>query len=100
MYVASAFVESGIDQDWFDYGPNGGFAIGYDNAKYMTREPFVELVKKGLTGSNSDTSKQIAKLIATLKDSTDLVVVRKSYQSARHMGDTREDSTPTSALPL
>jgi hypothetical protein len=83
MYVPSDFIEQGLNSDWFRDGINGGFEIGYDNCKYVTRGSFLELVKKGLSGSAGTASAEIAQIISDLAPSRDLIVVRKSRSPLR-----------------
>jgi len=81
MYVPSDYIERGIEHGWFNSGVRGGFALGFANTKYMTRNTFIDLVRKGLSGSTTGGSEQIASVIAGLAPTSDLVVVRKSSRS-------------------
>lgn len=76
MYIPSEYLRVGIDAGSFR-GPRGGFRIGYGNARYVPRSPFVELVRRGYSGSTSAASAEILALIATLSRSGEVVVVSK-----------------------
>lgn len=80
MYVPAAYLRLGVATDAFR-GPNGGFSLGFDNVRYLTREPFIELVQRHYTGSTRSSSKEIARLIQDLAPENDIVLVAKNQRA-------------------
>lgn len=78
MYVPSDYLRVGIQSKSFR-GPRGGFRIGYDNVRYVPREPFIELVRRGYSGSTSANSAEITAAISAISSGRELVVVSKAH---------------------
>lgn len=66
MYVPAEYLRLAIDDETLRTGPNGGFRLGYSNARYVTRQTFVELLRRGLIGTDSAHSKDLHKVLADL----------------------------------
>ena len=81
MYVPSDYLRLGIKANSFT-GPAGGFVISYSNTRYVPRGPFVELVRRGYSGSTSAASAEIARLLAALAAEQEIVVVTKAATGA------------------
>lgn len=81
MYVPSDYLRLGIKSDSFT-GPNGGFVINYSNTRYVPRDPFVELVRRGYSGTTSAGSAEVCRLLAALSGEQEVVVVTKSSPGA------------------
>jgi hypothetical protein len=83
MYVPADFLRAALKEDGLRDGPRRGFAITYDNTKYITRQPFVELVRHGLVGTTKLESRRVVNIIAELAALDEVVVAVKAPAATR-----------------
>lgn len=82
MYVPADWLRLAVEDGSLATGPRGGFRISYQNAKYLRRSAFVELVSRGFIGTTSSRSKQFKKVIASLGRDRELIIaVKQSWDS-------------------
>lgn len=80
MYVPAAYLRLDVAAEAFR-GPYGGFSLGFENVRYLTREPFIELVQRHYIGSTRSSNKEIAKLIQDVAPENDVVCVAKNQRA-------------------
>lgn len=66
MYVPAEYLRLAVNDGSLHTGPKGGFQIKYGNVKRITRATFVELIRRGLIGTNSAQSTDLMKIITNL----------------------------------
>ncbi|WP_210479602.1 hypothetical protein [Naasia sp. SYSU D00948] len=66
MYVPADYLRLAIEEGVLRTGERGGFRAGYDNMKYLTRDAFVELVRRGWTGTRAASSAELQTVISDL----------------------------------
>ncbi|MFD2340666.1 hypothetical protein FGG90_10880 [Clavibacter tessellarius] len=66
MYVPADYLRLALKDGTFETGPNGGFRIGYQNCRRVTRATFVDLVQRGLIGTRETQSADMRKIIGDL----------------------------------
>lgn len=79
--MPSDYLRLGIQSHSFT-GPNGGFVVTYSNTRYLPRDPFVELVRRGYSGTTSAGTAEMARLLATISSEQEIVVVTRSALGA------------------
>ncbi|PPL19812.1 hypothetical protein [Microterricola pindariensis] len=79
MYVPADWLRLAVEEDTFKVGPRGGFRLTYDNAKYVDRTTFAQLVSRGFVGTAGARSKAFKKLLQS-KDRELIVAVRTEWQ--------------------
>jgi len=82
LYVPAEYLRIGMENDAFT-GPNGGFALYSGNARFINREPFVQLVRRHFTGSTRATGAQIAQLLNRNPDREVVVIAKKDSADSR-----------------
>ena len=79
MYIPADYMRLAMTDGSLKTGPNGGFRVDYGNARYVTRDIFVELVKRGLVGTTSAWSQDLRSVVSDLtKDGRPVVLAVKS----------------------
>lgn len=81
MYVAADYLRLALVDGSNLTGPRSGFEVTYSNTKYISRQPFVELVRKGLVGSTKAGTEQVWELLTALAGAREVVVAVKSSVS-------------------
>lgn len=76
LYLPADYIEFGLTVNQF-LGPQGGFELGYNNASSLSRGPFIEMVRRGFSGSTAASSADILAIISSLSPERELVVVAK-----------------------
>ncbi|MFI2297160.1 hypothetical protein [Isoptericola sp. NPDC019571] len=66
MYVPAEYLRVAVDDSSLRSGPKGGFRLGYANTKYVTKQTFVELLRRGLIGTDSEHSRDLHVVIRDL----------------------------------
>ncbi|WP_193058631.1 hypothetical protein [Glutamicibacter arilaitensis] len=79
MHVPAEWLRLAMKEDTFRSGPKGGFRVTYDNAKYLGRTAFTELVSKGFVGTAGGRSKAFKKLLRS-KDRELIIAVRTDWE--------------------
>lgn len=79
MYVPADWLRIAVEEDTFKVGPRGGFRLTYDNAKYVDRAMFTQLISRGFVGTAGARSKAFKKLLRS-KDRELIVAVRTEWQ--------------------
>jgi len=83
MYVPADFLRAALKEDGLRDGPRRGFAITYENAKYVTRDTFVELIRRGLVGTTRSGTRRVLDIIAELAAVDEVVVAVKAPATRR-----------------
>lgn len=78
MYIPSDYLALGIDDGTFETGVRGGFQIGYNNARYLTRDTFVELVRRGWIGTRRTDKSSLAEMVAKMAEQHEVVLALRS----------------------
>jgi len=92
MYVPADFLRLAIDDNELRDGPRGGFAVTYGNTKYLTRDMFVELVRRGLVGTTRSGTRRMLGIIAQLAEADEVVIALKTSAANRPKMQTLHDS--------
>lgn len=79
MHIPADWLRLAMHEDVFATGPKGGFRVTYDNAKYLGRTTFTELVSRGFIGTAGGRSEAFKKLLRS-KDRELIVAVRKDWE--------------------
>jgi hypothetical protein len=66
MYIPAEYLRVAVDDGSLRTGPKGGFRLGYANTKYVTKQTFIELLRRGLIGTDSEHSKDLHAVIRDL----------------------------------
>jgi hypothetical protein len=77
MYVSAGFLRLAIQDGSLMAGSRGGFEVMYGNTKYIRRDMFVDLVRRGLIGTNASETRQVSKIIDELSRKDEIVVAIK-----------------------
>lgn len=103
MHVPADWLRLAIEDDTFQSGPRGGFRVTYDNAKYLGRTAFTQLVSRGFVGTAGARSTAFKNILRS-KDRELIVAVRTEWQNdeepldlanaSREAGGTRVHTTP------
>lgn len=88
MYVPAEYLRLAVEDGAFRTGDRGGFRLGHSNTRYLTRSPFVELLRRGLIGTDSVRSKDLHTVIADLSRTgrQTLVAVKDKWVSESAAG--------------
>lgn len=78
MYVPAGFLSAALEDGSLADGPRGGFQIHRQNVRYVTREVFSELVKRGLIGTAASGTKRVLELIKTLATRDEVVLALRT----------------------
>lgn len=98
MYVPADWMRLAVDDDTFKVGPRGGFRLTYNNAKYINRKAFTELVSRGFVGTFGARSKAFKKLL-NAKDRELIVAIRKEWQEDENPVVDAEVPEPAAGFP-
>ncbi|PFG43784.1 hypothetical protein ATJ88_2493 [Isoptericola jiangsuensis] len=79
MYVPADWLRIAIEESTFRAGPRGGFRLTFDNAKYVSRTVFTQLISRGFVGTAGARSRAFKKLLRS-KDRELIVAVRTEWQ--------------------
>ena len=79
MYVPADWLRFAVDEDTFKVGPRGGFRLTYDNAKYVDRTMFTQLISRGFVGTAGARSTAFKKLLRS-RDRELIIAVRTEWQ--------------------
>ncbi|WHP18936.1 hypothetical protein [Cellulomonas sp. ES6] len=98
MYVPAEYLRLAVEDGTFRTGERGGFRLGHSNTRYLTRAPFVELLRRGLIGTDSVHSKHLHAVIADLSRTgrQTLVAVKDKWvsESAAGVAPVLDSSAP------
>lgn len=78
MYVPADYLALGVREGAFDTGPKGGFGIGYNNTRYLNRDVFVQLVRRGWIGTTSTDKSSLASMVAEMAKNHEVVLGLRS----------------------
>lgn len=82
MYVPADWLRLALADEALQGGQRGGFRLTYDNAKYVTRTMFIDLVKRGLSGTARKESTNFKKVLKVMgKDRQVIVAVKKEWSA-------------------
>lgn len=84
MYVPADFLTVALADGSLSDGPRGGFQIHHGNTRYVTRDVFVELIKRGLIGTTTSGTRRVLELINSLAQTDEVVL---AIRSAANHGD-------------
>ena len=91
MYVSADWLRLAMRDSTFKSGPKGGFRVTYDNAKYLGRGSFTQLIARGFIGTGSTRSKAFKKAMEKLGTDRELIIaIRTDWQKDDH--DDPDDS--------
>lgn len=83
MYVPADYLAAAMADNSLRDGPRGGFQIHHKNTRYVTRDVFVELVKRGLIGTTTAGTRRVLQVIASLAKTDEVVLAIRSEASRR-----------------
>ena len=87
MYVSSDFLRLALNDGSLMTGPRGGFEVTYKNTKYIIRDTFVELVRRGLIGTKAAGTMRVSKIIEDLSETNEVVIAVKEPMNPVAAGD-------------
>lgn len=79
MHVPADWLRLAMKEDTFKSGPKGGFRLTYDNAKYLGRTAFTQLILRGFVGTAGARSKAFKKVLRS-KNRELIIAVRTEWQ--------------------
>jgi hypothetical protein len=79
MHMPADWLRLAMKEDTFKSGPRGGFRITYDNAKYLGRTAFTQLISRGFVGTAGARSKAFKRVLRS-KDRELIIAVRTEWQ--------------------
>lgn len=79
MHVPADWLRLAMKEDTFKSGPKGGFRVTYDNAKYLGRTAFTQLISRGFVGTAGARSKAFKKVMRS-KNRELIIAVRTDWQ--------------------
>lgn len=79
MHIPADWLRLAIKEDTFKSGPRGGFRVTYDNAKYLGRTAFTQLISRGFVGTAGARSKAFKEVLQS-KDRELIIAVRTEWQ--------------------
>ncbi|MEE1620421.1 hypothetical protein ACQ3I4_07040 [Zafaria sp. Z1313] len=79
MHVPADWLRLAMEEDTFKSGPKKGFRVTYNNAKYIGRTAFTQLVSRGFVGTAGARSKAFKKVLRS-KDRELIIAVRTEWQ--------------------
>jgi hypothetical protein len=79
MHIPADWLRLAMKEETFKSGPKGGFRVTYDNAKYLGRTAFTQLVSRGFVGTAGARSKAFKKVLSSKKREL-IVAVRTDWQ--------------------
>lgn len=79
MHIPADWLRLAMKEDTFKSGPKGGFRVTYDNAKYLGRTAFTQLISRGFVGTASARSKAFKKVLRS-KNRQLIIAVRTEWQ--------------------
>lgn len=78
MYVPAEYLRRALIDGSLRTGPRSGFEITYKNTRYLTRESFVELVRRSFVGTTRTTTARVLKIIDAQSTSREVIVAMKT----------------------
>lgn len=100
MHVPADWLRLAIKEGVLKTGPNGGFRVTYNNAKYLGRTAFTQLISRGFVGTSRLGSKAFKKALRSGKREL-ILAVRKSWEDDEVAGSqpsgTLAEGTPRPA---
>lgn len=83
MYVSADYLRLALNDGSLTTGPRGGFEVTYENAKYITREPFVDLLRRGMLGTTRHGSSRVLEVMNRLSETDQVITAIKTKRSPR-----------------
>lgn len=81
MHVSADWLRLAMVDATLNSGPKGGFRVTYDNAKYLGRGSFTQLISRGFIGTGSTRSKAFKKAMEKLGTDRELIIaIRTDWQ--------------------
>ena len=78
MYVPADFLRLALDDGSLQTGPQAGFQITYANTAYISRGPFIDLVRRGLVGTAGSQTSRVRDIIFDLAEKREVIVALKT----------------------
>jgi len=78
MYVPADYLRLAIEDGSLRTGARGGFEVTYSNTRYLAREVFVELVRRGFAGTTASGSEQVVAIAAQRAQANEVIVAMKT----------------------
>jgi hypothetical protein len=97
MYVSADWLRLAMVDPTFKVGPRGGFRVTYQNAKYLGRNTFTQLISRGFIGTASTRSRAFQKVM--LKGGSDrelIIAVKAEWQEDTETDSAIHPSDPSS----
>lgn len=100
MYVPVDWMRLAMADSTFKVGPRGGFRVTFQNAKYLGRGAFAQLVSRGFVGTAGARSEAFREVIATHGADRELIVaIRSGWQQDTERGSEAVSSDPSTTTP-
>lgn len=78
MYLPADYLRLALADGSLRTGPRTGFEVTYANVRYLTREVFVELVRRGFAGTTRAGSRAVVRIAAERAQAHEVVVALKT----------------------
>lgn len=78
MYVPADYLQRAIADGSLRTGPRTGFEVTYGNTRYLPREVFVALVRRGFAGTTKAGSEAVLEVAAQRAQTREVVLARKT----------------------
>lgn len=78
MYVSAEFLRIALEDRSLLTGPRGGFEISYANTRYIPRDTFVDLVRRGFLGTTATATSKVFEIIETLSDGREVILALRT----------------------
>lgn len=94
MHIPADWLRLAMKEDTFKSGPRNGFRVTYDNAKYLGRTAFTQLISRGFVGTAGGRSKEFKKVLQS-KDRELIIAVRTEWDKDENTPDVEITSGQT-----
>lgn len=78
MYVSAEFLRIALKDQSLMTGPRGGFEISYANTRYIPRDTFVDLVRRGFLGTMATATSKVLEIIEALSDGREVILALRT----------------------
>lgn len=79
MHIPADWLRLAMSEEKFKSGPKGGFRVTYDNAKYLGRSAFTQLISRGFVGTAGGRSEEFKEVLHA-GDKELIIAVRAKWQ--------------------
>lgn len=80
MYVPAEYLQRAIEDGSLRTGPRAGFEVTYANTRYLPRDAFVALVRRGFAGTTKAGSEAVLEVAQERAQTREVVVAMKTLR--------------------